>query len=56
MGPRLVEQQARMFGNNNGAGGKHDNYMTKIEGKHVNYMAKIGANKIIVDRYKRDSL
>ena len=37
-------------------GGKHDNYITKIDGEHDNYIAKIGVNKIIVDRYKRDGL
>ena len=47
MGPRPVEHQARMLGHNNGAGGKHENCITKIEGKHVNCIAKIGANKII---------
>jgi len=39
-----------MLGNNNGAGGKHINYITKIDGKHGNYIAKIGTKKIIGDK------
>ena len=41
-----------MLGNNNGAGGEHKNYITRIDGKHGNYIAKIGVDKIIADRYK----
>jgi len=52
MGPRPVEQQERMLGNEHGAGGEHQNYITKIDGKHGRYIAKIGVDKIIVDRYK----
>ena len=44
MGPRPVEQQERMLRNINGAGGKHKNYITKIDGKHGTYVAKIGDN------------
>ena len=35
MGPPPVEQRERMLGNNNGAGGKHDDYITKIDGNMV---------------------
>ena len=45
-----------MLGNNNGAGDKHQSYITKIDGKHDNYIAKIGTKEIIVGRYKRDGL
>ena len=45
-----------MLGNNNGAGGKNSNYITKIDGKNGNYIAKIGKEKIIADRYKCDGL
>ena len=32
MSPQPVEQHERMLGNNNGAGGNHDSYMTKVDG------------------------
>ena len=38
MGPRPVEQQEKMVGNNNvvlGADGKHDDYITQIDGNMV---------------------
>ena len=50
MGPLPVEQQERMMGSKHGAGGEHQNYITRIDGKYGRYIAKMGVDKIIADR------